>query len=183
MKKLFILLLCLSLCVPCAFSLAGEAERETFASGDFEYALLDDGTAEITRYGGSAETLEVPEALDGHAVTAIGDSAFSGYRSLTSITIPDSVTAIGDSAFSWCFGLTSITIPDSVTALGECAFSDCANLISITIPDSVTAIGEDAFKNCDGLTITVGRDSFAMQYCIDNDLPYTYPDANDWLND
>ena len=37
----------------------------------------------------------------------------------------------------------------------------------------------------DGWTIpylTVPRGSYAEQYCKDNDLKYTCPDANDWLN-
>ena len=47
---------------------------------------------------------------------------------------------------------------------------------------SVTSIGDSAFSSCDSLTsIIVGRNSYARQYCIDNGLPYTYPDANDWL--
>ena len=33
---------------------------------------------------------------------SIGDSAFSGCKSLQSVTIPDSVTSIGDSAFYYC---------------------------------------------------------------------------------
>ena len=79
------------------------------------------------------------------SVTGIGESAFSGCGSLTSINIPDSVTGIGKSAFSWCNSLTSINIPDSVTKIGESAFWECENLTSINIPNSVTEIGEDAF--------------------------------------
>ncbi len=92
-------------------------------SGDFEYEILDDGTAEITDYTGSAETLEIPATLDGYTVTSIGDEAFGFCESLTSVTIPDSVTSIGGNAFNSCYRLTSITIPDSVTSIGSDAFS------------------------------------------------------------
>ncbi len=54
---------------------------------------------------------------------------------------------IGDSAFAGCTSLTSITIPDSVTTIGNHAFSNCTSLTSITIPDSVTSIGDSAFYN------------------------------------
>ena len=78
----------------------------------------------------------------------VGDYAFSGRESLTSITIPPSVTAIGKEAFSSCKSLTSITIPPSATAIGSDAFSGCESLTSITIPPSVTAIGDYAFQTC-----------------------------------
>ena len=74
-------------------------ERETYTSGDYEYALPDDGTVEITKHPGKGGTLEVPGELDGYAVTAIGDWTFYCCYGLTAVTIPDSVTAIGDGAF------------------------------------------------------------------------------------
>lgn len=54
--------------------------------------------------------------------TSIGNSAFYGVRSLTSITISNSVTSIGNYAFSGSIGLTSIIIPNSVTTIGNYAF-------------------------------------------------------------
>ena len=122
-------------------------------------------------------TIELPDS-----VTSIGDFAFAGCSSLTSIELPDSVTSIGDVAFSYCSSLTSIELPDSVTSIGESAFYRCRSLTSIELPDSVTSIGDSAFEKCDNLTMTVQRDSYAARYAKDNNLNYTYPDANDWLN-
>lgn len=68
-----------------------------------------------------------------------------------------------------------------VTSIRAYAFAGGSTLAGVTIPDSVTSIDENAFKDCSYVTLTVGRDSYARQYCIDNGLPYTYPDANDWL--
>ena len=83
--------------------------------------------------------------------TNIENSAFSGYTSLTSVTIPDSVTSIGSSAFYNCSNLTSITIPDSVTSIGSYAFQSCSSLTSVTIPDNVINIEIGAFNGCSSL--------------------------------
>ena len=95
----------------------------------------------------TTEKIAIPDS-----VIKIGDWAFSGCTSLTSITIPNSVTEIGDYAFRDCTSLTSITIPDSVTKIGDWAFVDCKSLTSITIPNSVTSIEYGTFGGCTSLT-------------------------------
>ncbi len=69
-------------------------------------------------------------------------------------TIPGSVTSIGDDAFSGCASLTSVTIPDSVTSIGNYAFSCCGSLTDVYFTGTETAwncitIGtaNDALKN------------------------------------
>ena len=93
------------------------------------------------------------------SVTTIGNYAFSGCTSLTSVTIPDYVTSIGSGAFYNCSGLTSVTIGNGVTSIGGSAFSGCSNLTSVTIPNSVTSIGGSAFGGCSSLTSVTIPDS------------------------
>ena len=132
---------------------------------------VSNGKVTITDYTGSATELVIPKTIDGYPVTRIGDSAFYGCTSLTSVTIPDSVTSIGYRAFYNCDSLTSVTIPDSVTSIGDSVFSSCYSLTSITIPDSVTSIGEYAFEGCSKLTSITIPDSVtsignnAFYYC------------------
>ena len=105
MKKLLAILAALVLLLS-ACALAEESHK----SGNWEYRLLDDGTAEIIKYNGKAKTLEIPSQLDGYSVTAIGAGAFAWYGRLTSITIPDSVKDVGANPFLNCNKLTKINV-------------------------------------------------------------------------
>ena len=110
-----------------------------------------------------------------YIVKYIGDDAFSGCSTLTSLSIPNSVKSIGQHAFYDCTNLKSIIIPSSVTSIGSGAFQgcsslaslslsnslsrvddnlfyDCRSLLTMVIPESVTYIGSNAFHNCSYLT-------------------------------
>ncbi|MEE0689881.1 MAG: leucine-rich repeat domain-containing protein, partial [Bacteroidaceae bacterium] len=103
------------------------------------------------------------------SVTEIGEWAFFGCSSLTSISIPPSVMKIGDSAFFGCNNLASISIPPLVKEIGRSAFSDCSSLKSISIPPSVTEIGEWAFSGCSNLTsIYIPKDCKVEEYAFEN---------------
>ena len=108
-------------------------------------------------YRGNRRLIYFPPRFSGayaipSGVTTIGNGAFSGCKSLTSVTIPPSVTTIGERAFFQCSNLTSVTIPQSVTTIGMGAFSWCHKLTRVTIPASVTTIGNGAFLWCRNLT-------------------------------
>ena len=87
-----------------------------------------------------------------NSVTHIGEGAFYGCASLTSIILPNSITHIGNLAFYSCTDLITITLPNSVTHIGYKAFSSCTDLTSITLRNSITHIGNLAFSSCTDLT-------------------------------
>ena len=111
------------------------------------------------------------------SVTTIGDGAFNKCKGLASISIPNRVTSIGNEAFFWCFGLKRVSIPASVTKIGNYAFCGCTGLTSISIPSSVTKIGEDAFRGCSSLTDIYARHTDPEAYhCPDyafSDVPFS----------
>ena len=102
----------------------------------------------------SLSSIEIPDS-----VASIGDCAFEDCASLSSIVFPNSITSIGDRAFGGCTSLSSLVIPESVTSIGNSAFSGCASLSSIVIPNSVTSIGDWAFGDCTSLSSIVVPDS------------------------
>ena len=144
----------------------GAVEPEVIASGScgdkVTWTLYDNGLLTISGTGamddfdwmdspwydnwGIIATIQIE-----NGVTSIGDNAFIGCTSLTSVTIPESVASIGYNAFCYCTSLPDVTIPEGVTSIGDTAFQSCRGLTSVTIPESVTSIGEYAFSNCSSL--------------------------------
>ena len=86
-----------------------------------------------------------------NSVTSIGNSAFGGCTSLTSIEIPNSVTGIEDYAFRGT-GLTSIEIPNSVNYIGGEVFSGCSDLVQMVVASGNTVY--DSRGNCNAIIET-----------------------------
>ena len=84
-------------------------------------------------------------------VLSIGEHAFSGCKSLKSISIPNGVETIGKDAFYGCESLENVIIPNSVINIGEHAFYGCKSLKNMSIPYSVKTMGWDVFNCCDSL--------------------------------
>lgn len=142
--------------------------------------------------------LFVNASITGHVtvregIATIGETAFSGRKGLTSITLPESCISIGDAAFKDCTALSSVEFPDKLESIGKeafCntglqsieftqqklqiasrAFANCEALTEVILPDSVDCIAEETFKNCSALvkvelpeSCTV-IDSYAFENC------------------
>ncbi len=141
----------------------------------WEYSL-EGSNATITKYNGSAATVVIPNEIDGHKITKIGDDAFSYNPNLHSVIMSDNITEIGNYGFGLCENLRYVDLSSSLEKLGDNAFYGCASLDDITIPktlketnqwyppfaecsslknvtieDGITNIPASLFKDCDGL--------------------------------
>ena len=143
------------------------ATKDGTSNTHFGYIFGASSSSDNNRY--------VPSSLKSVVITggtSIGDSAFSGCTSLTSVRLPDSVTSIGNNAFYKCESLTSIIVSDNNTSYksidGNLYSRDGKTLIqyaigkkdiSFTVPGSVTSIGNYAFHECTILTSVTIPDS------------------------
>ena len=144
----------------------GTGDQASGKDGNITWRLTEDGTLYIEGKGdmpdyyivssafGNApwSGLKINKAIVGKELTSIGNFAFYGCSSLSSIEIPEEVTSIGNGAFCGCSSLSSIEIPEGVTSIGNSAFADCSSLSSIEIPEGVTSIGNGAFYGCSSLS-------------------------------
>ena len=110
-KKLVIfLLLVMLLFSPRVVADAAAEEGVTYIENDYEFTVLEDRTASITWYAGNADTLILPDHLQGYQVSTISDWAFTECSSLKSLTIPDSITSLGYNPFGGCEELIEIRV-------------------------------------------------------------------------
>ncbi len=165
MKRMFslfmsVLLICTVFVNTYPYKIAASAEiiAEGVCGDNITWTLDSSGTLKISGIGemyGSYDNLywneyicdiEYVEIENG--IKSIGDYAFSGFKNMVSVSIPESVTSIGTGAFYNCNTLSSIVIPKSVTSIGSGAFDNCTSLKNIDIPDGVRSIGRAAFRGC-----------------------------------
>ena len=116
-----------------------------------KYSYTSITTASVVGYVEGLTSAIIPDSLNGHEITSIGDNCFNGCSSLSYVHIPEGVTSIGACAFGGCSSLTSLVIPNSVTAIEWGAFNACSSLLSFNIPDGVKSIGRHTFQDCSSL--------------------------------
>ncbi len=197
-KKLVFTLLSLVFVI-CMFTVTASAATykynnqnlEIKTEGDWQYVVLTEaaltdadkemginaGEVYITKYTGTAASVNVPSVLGGKSVSTIGKVSFKENKAVQTVTVSSSVKYIDIDAFMACTGLQQVLITKGVKRLSTHVFDGCSalktvtfqkgselelidfgcfynckSLINFTIPKTVKTIGNYAFWNCDSLT-------------------------------
>ncbi len=111
----------------------------------------------------------VPEGIE-----IIPEMAFGFADYLEKITLPSTLKTIENEAFRDCASLVYAEPPMDLETIGDYAFAGCSVLPAIYLSPSVTNIGENAFADCPLLKIYCEWGSVALQYAIDDEIPYYY---------
>lgn len=188
----------LSITMACAALFGGYAAADPVSFEGLNYEIdktLKTATVVTGEYSGD---VFIPETISVEGVTydvkVIGEKAFL-QKAITSVVIPNSVDSIKTMAFSGCRSLTSVTMGRGLKYSGNGAFgastkiatvniSDLSawcgiefydfnanpiqfaksitlngkNITDLVIPDDVESIGDFAFYNCNSLqSITIGK--------------------------
>ena len=148
-KKLLSMMLALCLAAGTAtcpyISTKVHAQEQEQTEDSYQYKILNDGTAVITKYVGKDTIISIPSEIGGKKVTIIGKGAFINRENLEEVAILDGVTSIGWNVFDSCTNLVNISIPDSLTSIDWSVFMRCTSLERINIPAGVTDIGVGVF--------------------------------------
>jgi hypothetical protein len=107
----------------------------------------------------NATTITVPGSvkINGvrYTINQISKNAFKNNKKAKKAIIHKNITKIGDYAFSGCSSLTTVTGGAGVKIIGKGAFNGCVKLKKAPIGAKVTSIGEKAFYNCNNMTTMV----------------------------
>ena len=107
----------------------------------YKALLTKDGKTMVAYAMGQSGTLSVPSS-----VTNVAPYAATGGAKFTAINL-NNVETIGEHAFEGLTSLTSLTLPESVLTIDKEAFSGCSSLYTIYMPEALMSIGKNAFKN------------------------------------
>ncbi len=109
------------------------ADSEIHTAGDYQYALLEDGTVMIVVYTGNGEeSIEIPGTLAGKQVSAIGEAAYGGLTvgNAKKITVSEGITYIGKNVF---LGADKVTLylPSTLKQVEKDAMYGCEEPVAI----------------------------------------------------
>lgn len=144
----------------CADSVTKLVIPATVTEGDKEYKVV--GIQEHAFDWVNHRSLALETVDLGGLPLEIGEYAFRGQKSLTTVTGMDNITAIGNYMFTACSALTSVADLSKVTSVGIQAFMNCSSLTTLEGLNfsALTSIRQDAFNNMESFSLELGEHTF-----------------------
>ena len=117
----------------------------------------------LVKYNGKEESIVIDN------VDTIGEKAFEGNNTVSSITIAKTVKFISQRAFQCCYGLVKVIVENDAVVLGEGAFNNCPKLEEVVLPNSILEIPDSCFFACASLKgivfpqglVRIGKEAFS----------------------
>ena len=144
----------------CADSVTKLVIPETVTYDDKEYKVV--GIQDHAFDWADHRSLALETADLGGLSLEIGEYAFRGQKSLTTVTGMDNITAVSDYMFTACSALTSVADLSKVTAVGIQAFMNCSSLTTLEGLNfsALTSIRQEAFNNMTSFSLELGEHTF-----------------------
>ncbi len=134
--------------------------------------VVDGEATIIGTYCNIIGNYSIPDYIDGNPIKKIGNSAFADQTFLI-VNLDDAnmITDIGEWAFTGCTTLTSVLIPNNVTVIRKGTFANCGSTLLFRF-DNITRIEDFAFNNTAILAIDkkiegiqfIGNSAFAYSH-------------------
>lgn len=142
----------------------------TAAKTDFTYEITSGGTVRLTAYQGAGGTVVIPDTIEGHAVTSLGEGLFRDSETVTALSIPESVNDIGTDLLTGCRTIKVLRTPqlganrtddgflayffgaDTPRGMG---FKIPSSLDTLILWDTVTSISDYAMMECSRLRMVL----------------------------
>lgn len=196
-------LITLSLLIPCSNIIAENVVKSVTAVSVntlknqlpmAEWGTINDltitgpiGSADIAFLSNVAKAtnnLKVLNLSGATEILEIKKGAFSGIKSIESISLPGSLNTISEKAFMDCTNLSTITFNEGLTTINDRAFCNDSLLTSITFPTTLGDLNVTALDGCDNLQeikVTPGNQVYSsisgVLYTMDNPTIVKYPVA------
>ena len=120
---------------------------QSFAQIQNYQFTTNNGTITLTKYTGPTGDIVIPDKINELPVTTFVTEIFDPvFKTMTSVTIPNTITRLPMWAIEHCDALTTVNIPASVTRIDGGPFYSCLHLQSITVDPQ-----NPAFCSVDGV--------------------------------
>lgn len=149
------------------------SNSEYTVKGGFVMAKDKEGDIFVKSYKGKGGAITIPEDA-----VYIADGAFSGKKSITSVTVPKTCWGgIGNGAFSGCVNLKTLDVKGDIECVGENAFFGCISLKTVIFRGDVCeseiygsyyggGIFDKAFYCCSALESVIFTKDSSTLSCI-----------------